>query len=136
MRKLTLLVALVAVAAVSAVMVSSALANDPNPRAQSLGFACGVFDENGNIFITFQSSDTLYQNKEQLHCVGQSPTGGNGTVVTQSGFACGLVFTGISTNAANYSRVSKSGESQLSCFQYPLPTAPSAPASGTAGAVG
>jgi hypothetical protein len=136
MKKLALLATLVAATAVGAVLVSGAVAGTPNPIAQSTGFACGVFDENGNIFITFQSSDTLFQNKEQLHCVGQSPSGGNGTVVTQSGFGCNLVFTGFSANAQNFSRVSKSGESQLSCFQYPLGDSPSASVSGAAGAAG
>jgi hypothetical protein len=114
MKRLALLVTLVCAVAGS-VAIASALAGTPNPVAQSLNFACGVEDANGNIFITTQSSDTLYANgKEQLHCVGIGP--GNGTYIVRTGFACGLVFTGVSFDPNNKETVSKSGEAQLTCF--------------------
>jgi hypothetical protein len=129
MKKLALLVVLVAVAAVSAVMVSGALASG-TPTVVT-GFACNVFDENGGLFVTFQSNDTTYASgKETLHCIGQSPTGGNGTVVTYSGFGCNLLNSS-SANPLNSDRVSKTGESQLWCYGS-VTTAPSGPA----GAVG
>jgi hypothetical protein len=69
--------------------------------------------------------------KEVLHCVGQGTPGD--TIVTQSGFACGLVFSGISADPLNSSRVGRLGESQLWCYAHGVsPTA----ASGSAGAQG
>ena len=118
MKKLALLATLVAAVAGS-VAVSGAFASVPSPSfaAQQTGFTCGVYDENGGTFITTQSSDTLYNSgKEQLHCWGQSPSGGNGTYVVYSGFACGLIYTGISVNPANKDTVSKTGASALTCF--------------------
>jgi hypothetical protein len=133
MKKLALLAVLVAATAVGAVMVSSALAS--GPRASDSGFACGVFDENGGIFITTQSSETWYgSGKDALHCIGQSPSGGNGSYVSYNGFACNLLFTGISTSPNNSDTVSKTGESQLWCYGFST-SAPSA-ASGAAGAIG
>jgi len=116
MKKLALLATLVAAVAGS-VAISSALASPPSPSfdQQSTGFACGVFDAYGNTFITFQSSDTLYSSgKEQLHCYGVGPADGNYHLF--QGFACGLVYTGISVNPANKDTVSKTGASALTCF--------------------
>jgi hypothetical protein len=131
MKKFALL-AVVAVAAVGAAMAGNALATgEPTIVAEASGFTCGVFDANGNIFITTTSDSKLYANgKEVLHCIGQGT--GNGTVVYFSGFACGMVFTGISTDPLNKDRVSKSGESQLWCYGH----AGGASWSGTAGAQG
>ena len=131
MKKLALFASMAAIVAVSVVGVASAT-GDPTVVASSEGFACNVFDANGNIFITTHSSSKLLLNgKEILHCIGQGA--GNGTVVTQSGFACGLVFTGLSTDPNNSSRVSKSGESQLWCYGR---AGEDAAASGPAGAIG
>jgi len=115
MKKLAL-VATLAAAIAGSVMISNALAGTPNPVAQATGFACSVFDANGNLFTTFQSSSTLYQSgKEQEHCVGIGA--GNGSVVVfdaaNTGLPCGLFFTGVTNTWSD--RVSKSGESQLTC---------------------
>ena len=131
MKKLALLASMVAIVAVVGVGVASAT-GDPVVVEESTGFDCGVFDANGDIFITTHSSAKLLQNgKEILHCIGVGT--GNGTVVTQEGFACGMVFTGLSENPNNSSKVSKSGVSQLWCYGRAAdPIAPSAPA----GAIG
>ncbi len=131
MKKLALVASMVAIVAVVGVGVASAT-GDPVVVEESTGFECGVFDANGDIFITTHSSAKLLSNgKEILHCIGVGT--GNGTVVTQEGFACGMVFTGISEDPNNSSKVSKSGRSQLWCYGHAAPlTAPSAPA----GAIG
>jgi len=130
MKKLALLVTLVTIGAAS-VAIGNAVAGDPNPIDVETGFACNVFDANGNLFTTFQSNDTLYQSgKETLHCIGQGA--GNGSVVTQSGFGCNLIHS-VSFSPANSSRVSKTGESQLWCYGS---VSDRAAASGAAGAVG
>jgi len=77
-----------------------------------------VLDANGGGFTTFQSSDTLFQSGKELeHCVGIGA--GNGTVVVwdfgNTGLTCGLFLTATSTTNW-FDRVSKSGESQLTCI--------------------
>jgi hypothetical protein len=132
MKKLALLASMLAIVAVVGGGVASAT-GDPVVVDEATGFACGVFDADGNIFLTENSSSKLLQNgKEILHCIGTGT--GNGTVVTQEGFACGMVFTGISENPNNHSRVSKSGVSQLWCYGHTSPII--APTGGTAGAIG
>ena len=129
MKKLALLATLVAAVAGS-VAVSNAFAFDQ----QVTGYSCGLYDENGGIFVTNQSSDTLYNSgKEQLHCWGQSPTGGNGSYVEYDGFGCNLIYTGFSANPANKDTVSKTGASALTCYNEGF-TAPAS--SAAAGAVG
>ena len=116
MKKLALLATLVAAVAGS-VAVSNAFAVTPSFASQSTGFSCSVFDENGGFFVTNQSSDTLYNSgKEQLHCWGQSPSGGNGSYVEYDGFGCNLIYTGFSANPANKDTVSKTGASALTCY--------------------
>lgn len=132
MKKWTLLVALIAAAAVS-VFVGTALANGGTIVAEERGFACGVFDRDGSIFITTNSRSYLLENgKEVLHCIGQGTPGD--TIVTFNGFACGMVFTGISTDPNNTNKVSRLGLSQLWCYNHAAPTA--SPSGGTAGAIG
>jgi len=116
MKKLALLATLVAAVAGS-VAVSSAFAVSPLFAQQSTGFGCVVQDHTGtpNVFTT-QSSDTLYNSgKEQLHCWGVDPSP-DGAYHEYTGFACGLVFTGISFNPANKNTISKTGASALTCF--------------------
>ena len=96
MKKLALLVSMVA--AVAAVGVGVASATDP-PRmvAEETGFVCGVFNADGSIALTTDSRATLlYNGKEILHCIGQAT--GTGTVVNFKGFLCGMVFTGLSSD--------------------------------------
>jgi len=117
MKKLALLATLVAAVAGS-VAVSGAFASaSPAFASQVTGYSCGVYDYDGSIFITNQSSDTLYNSgKEQEHCWGQDASGGDGSYHLFQGFACGLYFTGVSVNPANKDTVSKTGASALTCF--------------------
>jgi len=116
MKKFVLLFVLAAAVA-SSVAITSASGGTPNPVATATGFACNVFDRDGSLFTTFQSTSTLYASgKEVLHCIGQGTPGD--TIVTQSGFACGMFFDGVSTDPANSSRVGRDGESQLWCFAH------------------
>ena len=131
MKKLALLVSMVAV--VAAVGVGVASATDP-PRivAEETGFVCNIFNADGSLSQTTDSRATLlYNGKEILHCTGQAI--GNGSVVNFEGFACGMVFTGLSTDPNNNGRVGKSGFSQLWCYNRAAPTAA---VSGPAGAIG
>src|SRR5690349_20977309 len=115
MKRLALLVTLVAAVAGS-VAIASAFAGTPNPVAQQTGFACNVLGPSGNTeATTTQSSETLYASgKDMLHCVGQ--TNGDGSYHLFTGFGCNLIYTGFSSNPNNKDSVSKSGESQLTCF--------------------
>jgi hypothetical protein len=130
MKRLALLVTLVCAVAGS-VAIASALAGTPNPVAQTTGFACNVLGTSGSVeATTFQSSETLYASgKDMLHCVGQVTPDGAYHLFT--GFGCGLIFTGVSFNPDNKDSVSKSGESQLTCFNDGF-SAPASP--GLAGA--
>jgi len=116
MKKLALLATLVAAVAVS-VAATNAFAASPAFANQSTGFACVVQDHTGSpSILTFQSSDTLYNSgKEQLHCWGVDPSP-DGAYHEYTGFACGLVYTGISFNPANKNTISKTGASALTCF--------------------
>jgi hypothetical protein len=132
MKKLALFASMVAVVAVSVVGVASAT-GDPTVVATSEGFACGVFDADGNIFITTNSNSDLYLNgKEVLHCIGES--GVKGPIVNYSGFLCGMVFTGLSDSPLNSDKVSRLGQSQLWC--YGQAAADASPSGGPAGAIG
>jgi hypothetical protein len=132
MKKLALLASIVATAAVVGVGVASAT-GEPNIVASSEGFACNVFNREGGLFTTFNSSSILLENgKEILHCIGAGAGKGD-TIVTQSGFACGMVFTGLSTDPNNSSKVSRLGQSQLWCYGQ---AGGDAAASGPAGAIG
>jgi hypothetical protein len=133
MKKFALL-AVVAVAAVGAGVAGNALASGtPTIIASASGFPCNVFDRDGSLFTTTNSSSVVFASgKEVLHCTGQGTPGD--TIVTQSGFACGLFFGGVSTDPANSSRVGRNGESQLTCYGHGV--TPTAAAAGPAGAQG
>jgi hypothetical protein len=131
MKKLALLVAMVASVAAVSVGVASAT-GDPVVVAEVSGFACGVFDADGNIFITTNSNSKLLENgKEILHCIGES--GVKGDIVVFEGFLCGMVFTGISDSPLNRDKVSRLGQSQLWCYGQ---ASGDAAQGGPAGAIG
>jgi hypothetical protein len=119
MKKFAVLFVLVA-GVVGSVAISSATANgDPTIVQQATGFSCGTFNADGSINITTASVDSVFVNgKEVLHCIGQDPSGGDGTVHKFTGFLCGLFFGGLSSDPLNNDRVSKSGESQLWCYGH------------------
>jgi hypothetical protein len=130
MKKKFVALFVVVAAIAGSVAISTASANDPNPISVETGFACNFFDEFGQVVgPTFQSTDTVYQSgKEVLHCIGQSATGGDGTVHVFTAFGCNLLHS-TSFDPKNNDRVSKSGESQLWCYG----STAGAPSSGTAG---
>jgi hypothetical protein len=131
MKKLALLVAMFASVAAVSVGVASAT-GEPNVVAEVSGFACGVLDADGNIFITTNSNSKLLENgKEILHCIGES--GVKGPLTVYSGFGCNLPFTGFSDNPLNTDKVSRLGQSQLWCYGQANGDAASG---GAAGAIG
>lgn len=136
MKKLALLVTLAAAVAGS-VAIGNALATDPtNPLDFQQGFNCTLLDANGDLVFTTQSTFYWYQSgKATEHCIGEGA--GNGTVVTWTeaqfpGLKCNFGFDGIPLTDNWNDRVSKSGESQLWCYGFQAPSAPTGP-SGTAG---
>ena len=130
MKKLALLVAMVA--SVAAVSVGVASATVTRLWSASGRFACGVFTADGGIIVTTNSNSELYLNgKEVLHCIGQDA--GTGSPTYFNGFLCGMVFTGLSDSALNKDKVSRLGQSQLWCYGQASGDAASG---GPAGAIG
>ncbi len=131
MKKLALLVAMVASVAAVSVGVASAT-GDPTVVASADGFACGVFTADGGIIVTTNSHSDLYLNgKEVLHCIGEGA--GAGAPTYFNGFLCGMVFTGLSDSPLNKDKVSRLGQSQLWCYGQ---ASGDAAQGGPAGAIG
>src|SRR5262249_12138160 len=111
MKKLALLVSLVAVVAGS-VAISGGLAGDPNPPDVQTGFTCGTQDAFGNPVFTNQTSFFWYASgKATLHCVAQGPA--SGSIVTwnfaNTGFLCNFGFDNVPATTNWNDRVSKTG---------------------------
>jgi hypothetical protein len=142
MRKLVTLLAIV-IASLSLV-ASTASAAGGGGTVVLRGFACGVIDGNGNLFVTYNSRLTLYVNQQSAKVVMQCEGNGAGTGVpglvknfnySNTGLECGVPFLGGTTDWND--KVGYSGNSQLTCtitFYGPAPdfSAESA-AAGTAG---
>ena len=116
MKKLVLTLA--AVCAVAATVVGTGLANPEAGRVVDEGFACGVLDGNGNVFITTDSVLTVYANqqgaKAVLQCEG---TGAPAAFLKhynyeRTGLVCGTAFGG-TTWWDN--KVGRAGHAQLTC---------------------
>jgi hypothetical protein len=134
MKKLALLASMVAIVGVTVVGVASA-EGTPTIVASVTGFPCAIQDANGDFQITTNSSSKLLLNgKEILHCIGQGA--GNGTVITLSGFLCGMVYTGLSDSPLNSNRISKSGELQLWCYGQASRGDAASPSGGPYGQIG
>jgi hypothetical protein len=135
MKKKLAFAAFVAAAAVAITVMVGGAAGSGGPIAQEQGFACNVFDASGNLFTTNISGETLFSSgKDLLHCVGFGA--GDGTIhyfnFGNTGLLCGTLFGGFTDNWSD--KVSKSGESQLTCTATVVVTsAPAKASSGTAG---
>jgi hypothetical protein len=110
MRKF--LAVVTAIVATAVVAVGAAGAGDANPLFEDSGFACGVLDRDGSGILTFDSQVIWYQSgKVVLRCNAQGTPGD--TVVTFSGFPCGLGPFGSATHSKNVIR--REGHIQLVC---------------------
>ncbi len=109
---------LATVCVVAATVVGTAVASEDAGRVVDSGFACAVLNGNGQLFITTNSTLTVYSNhtgsKAVLRCEG------NGAPApflqhynyARTGLLCGSQF-GSTTQWDN--KVGKAGNSQLTC---------------------
>lgn len=103
MKKVVFMLATVLVAGVIA---SSATAT--GPIAELEGFACLIFDQDGNLVLADESRATWFASgKTYLRCEGQV---GNdtGSRIEDSGFLCNVPFSGLTTNST--SSIGKNGQ--------------------------
>ena len=116
MRK-KLALAFATVFAVAAVATTVASASGPTVVAE--GFACGVYDGNGQVFITTNSVLTVYDSgKVVLKCNGN---GAGAPALTfynfaNTGASCGMLQFGSTTDWSN--KVGYNGNSQLTCTTF------------------
>jgi hypothetical protein len=111
---------LVAVAAVctAGVLAGGVAANPDAGTVVASGFACGILDGNANVFITTNSTLTLYQNKVVLKCSGDGapylgPNPPKYFTIADTGQTCGLLEFGSTENWTD--KVGRNGNSQLVC---------------------
>jgi len=115
--KKKLALALATFLVVGAVATTAASASGPTVVAS--GFACGVFDGNGNIFTTTNSTLTLYASgKVVLKCNGDGAGAPSLTYYNyeNTGASCGLLEFGSTTDWSN--KVGYNGNSQLTCTSF------------------
>ena len=93
------------------------------------GFACAVFDGNGNLFITTDSTLTEFGSKAVLRCQGTGAPARPARVFdfANTGLTCGMLQFGSTENWSN--KVGWNGLSQLTCIQA-LPLADAASSAG------
>ncbi len=114
MKKVVVLIA--TMFAVAAVTVGIAAAGNGGTLVDE-GFACGVLDGNGEVFVTEDSTLTVYENSRRavLRCSGW---GAPASTLTYFNFentemTCGSEF-GSTTNWKD--KVGRNGNSQLTCI--------------------
>jgi hypothetical protein len=129
-----LVVAFASVFAVAALAAGVASGSGGGGTVTFSGFPCGVFDGNGQIFITTDSQTILYQNQQSskavLKCSGWGAPAASFTIL--SGFGCNTQY-GSTTNTTD--KIGKNGNSQLVCT-VDLTNADVAASSGSMGAAG
>ena len=110
--------ALAAACAVTVTAVGGALASGGGGTVVASGFACNVFDGNGNLFVTTDSVLTVYSNQQSSKAVLQCEGDGAPAPVLQhynfgnTGLPCGTQF-GLTLHWDN--KVGRNGNSQLTC---------------------
>lgn len=121
--------------AVAAVGTTVASAN--GPTIVSEGFACNVFDGNGQLFVTTNSVVTLYDSgKVVLKCNGN---GAGAPALTfynyaNTGVPCSIPGFGLTNDWSN--KVGYNGNSQLTCTTFAQDTDGPDLASASGGAAG
>jgi hypothetical protein len=116
MKKLAL--AAVTVFAVAAVVAGGVSAGSGG-KVVAEGFACGVLDGNGAVYVTNNSILIAYQTKAVLQCRGNNGVGANPGPIYwnfgNTGASCGMLEFGSTTNWSD--KVGYNGDSQLTCTQ-------------------
>ena len=115
--KKKLALALAALLVVGAVATSVATAGGPTVVAT--GFACNVYDGNGNLFSTNDSVLTAYDSgKVVLKCIGNGAGAPDQVIFNfaNTGVTCGMLQYGSTTNWSN--KVGYNGNSQLTCTTF------------------
>jgi hypothetical protein len=113
------LAAAVVVLAASAVAVGIASGSGGGGTVVDEGFACGIFDGNGSIFITTNSQLTVYANQQSSKAVLRcSDNGAPAASLTyynygNTGASCGMLEFGSTTDWSD--KVGRNGNSQLTC---------------------
>ena len=125
-----LLAAVVVVLAASAVAVGIASGSGGGGTVVGEGFACALFDGNGNLFITTNSQEIKYANKVVLRCSGDGAPAASLTIL--SGFPCNTLTAGGTTDSTD--KIGRNGNSQLTCTVDT--TAPASSSSGSPGVAG
>ena len=99
--------------------VGTTVASASGPTVVASGFACNVFDGNGNLFSTNNSVLTVYDSgKVVLKCNGD---GAGAPALTfynydNTGVTCGMLQFGSTTDWSN--KVGYNGNSQLTCTTF------------------
>ena len=113
-------VAVATVFAVAAVLAGGVSAGSGG-KVVAEGFACGILDGDGTVYITNNSVLIQYQTKAVLQCRGNN---GNGTAPNpgpiffnfgNTGLSCGMLEFGSTTSWSD--KVGYNGDSQLTCTQ-------------------
>ena len=115
MKKLVVAAATVALAAVFASGVAAATGG----TVVASGFACGVLDGNGNVFITYNSTVTAYDSgKVVMKCNGNGAGAPSLTYFNyaNTGLVCGIPGYGTTTDWTD--KVGYNGNSQLTCTTW------------------
>ena len=113
-----LVATLAATCVVAASVVGVAFANADAGRVVDSGFACNVFDGNGNLFTTTNSVLTVYSNQQGSKAVLRCEGDGAAAPFLQhynfnrTGLLCGTQF-GSTDHWDN--KVGRNGNSQLTC---------------------
>jgi hypothetical protein len=116
-----LVVAAVVVLAAAAIAAGVASGGGGGGTVVASGFACGVLDGNGNVFITTNSTLTVYSNqqgsKAKLRCEGDGAGAPSLTYFNydNTGITCGMLQFGSTTDWVD--KVGYNGNSQLTCTQ-------------------
>ncbi len=133
-----LVAALATVCVVAATAVGSAIADPDAGTVIDKGFDCAVFDGNGSLFLTTNSTLTVYSNhqgsKAVLHCEGFGAPAAflQHYNYDRTGLLCGSEQFGSTDWWDN--KVGRAGHSQLRCtFTLDNGDVPSAASGGVAG---
>jgi hypothetical protein len=115
--------------------VAATAASASGPTIVDSGFACNVFDGNGNLFVTTNSTLTVYDSgKVVLKCNGNGAGAPSLTFFNydNTGVTCGMLQYGSTTDWSN--KVGYNGNSQLTCTTFV--SADAASASGGSAGIG
>jgi hypothetical protein len=133
-------VAVATVFAVAAVFTGVAASSGDGGRLFAKGFACNVIDGDGDLFLTFNSEQWVYQDKQVLRCTGDGDPylgpnppfyWGNANWPPPGGGGLCNTFFGLTKDWSD--KVGRKGNSQLVCITGGDPASASAPSTAGVG---